>query len=170
MKTKTLHLINFHMQQGVKQKLWLKISLGGSSLTSRLERQGGHDMPKTLLLDNCSHFFTSDFTCVCIFEVYWMLCTACLHEQTPFLSGATMLTADIVLYCNLSKISPASKIRPFPFFKWSCCKGCFSLESMPTHLCLSTCCYAKQEASKKQHKGRHGPLLLLRKQASKRIT
>ena len=69
------------------------------------------------------------------------------------------------VYRNLSKISPPSKIRPPPFFKWSCCKGCFSLKNMPTHLCCSTCCYVKQEAPQKQHEGRHPPLLLLRKQA-----
>ena len=32
---------------------------------------------------------------------------------------------------NLPKISPPSKIRPPPFFKWSCYKGCFSLEVRP---------------------------------------
>ena len=64
-------------------------------------------------------------------------------------------------YRNLPKISPPSKKHPPPFFEWSCCKGCFSLESTPTHLCCSTCCYVKQEAPKKQHEGRHAPLLLL---------
>ena len=71
------------------------------------------------------------------------------------------------VYRNLLKISPLSKIWPSPFFEWSCCKVCFSLESTPTHLCCSTCCYVKQEAPKKQQQreGRHAPLLLLRKQA-----
>ena len=61
-------------------------------------------------------------------------------------------------YRNLPKISPPSKICQPPFFKWSCCKGCFSLKSTPAHLCRSTCCYVKQEAPKKQHEGRHAPM------------
>ena len=75
-----------------------------------------------------------------------------------------LLSVVLIKYRNLPKISPPSKIRPPPSFKWSCCKGCFSLESTPTHLCHSTSCYAKQEAPKKQLEGRHAPLLLLRKQ------
>ena len=46
-------------------------------------------------------------------------------------------------------------------------QGCFSLESTPTHLCRSTCCYVKQQAPKKQHEGRHAPLLFC---VSKRMT
>ena len=48
--------------------------------------------------------------------------------------------------CNLWKIGQPSKINPPPFFEWSCCKGCFSLESMPTYLYHSLCRYVKQEA------------------------
>ena len=61
-----------------------------------------------------------------------------------------------LIYRNLPKISPPSKIRPPPYFEWSCCKGCSSLESTPTQLCCSTCCYVKQEATKKQHCARGG--------------
>ena len=52
-------------------------------------------------------------------------------------------------YRNLPKISLPSNIRPPPFFKRSCCKGCFSFESTLTHLCPTSCCYVKQEAPKK---------------------
>ena len=60
------------------------------------------------------------------------------------------------VYCNLPKIGPPSKIRPPPFFDWSCCKGCFSLESTPTHMCRTTWYYIKQKGPKKQHCARGG--------------
>ena len=77
------------------------------------------------------------------------------------------------MWYNLSKVGPP--LNP-PLFKWSCCNGCFSLESKPTYLCCSTRSYVKQEALKKQqwasggtnkNEGRHG-LLWLHKSAWKK--
>ena len=54
-------------------------------------------------------------------------------------------------YCNLLEVSLALEIRSLipslgtklgnkpTFCKWSFCKECFSLKSMPTYLCSSTC-------------------------------
>ena len=74
-------------------------------------------------------------------------------------------------YSNLPKIGPPSRISTTPFFEWSYCKGCFSLESMTVYLCHNTCSYDKKQwKSNTVHEeglaneGRHH-LLLLHKQA-----
>ena len=41
------------------------------------------------------------------------------------------------VFVILSKIGPPLKISSPPFFEWRCCKGWFSLISMPTYSCHS---------------------------------
>ena len=98
---------------------------------------------------------------------FWIVANALqlFTENFMSLGGCLFTTVVQLVVLQYPKISPPSKIRPSSFLNEVVAKGAYSLESTPTHLCSSTCCYVKQEVLKKQYEGRHAALLLLRKQA-----
>ena len=72
-----------------------------------------------------------------------VLILACYHTCIMAFSNITQWVQGLVVthYHNLPKSGPPSRINPRPFFECSCCKGCFSQESMSINLCHSTCSY-----------------------------